>query len=150
MQRYVVDHETCSISGAFFCCKNSIFSSLGGFSLAFPNSFQDVDFCLRARRQQLRCVLSPSIRLLHFESSSREPTVDDETIQMLRNIHADLTAPMDAYQLWRYQPIHVEWLSIHGLVYLRNQTKPTVKRLVAVLLRLLWPKPRTRYRFLID
>ena len=150
MQRYVVDHETCSISGAFFCCKNSIFSSLGGFSLAFPNSFQDVDFCLRARRQQLRCVLSPSIRLLHFESSSREPTVDDETIHMLRNIHADLTAPLDHYQLWRYQPVQIQWLSIQGLVYLLHQAKPTIKGLASFILRLLWPKTRTRYRLLID
>ena len=149
MQRYVVDHETCSISGAFFCCRNSVFSSLDGFSLAFPNSFQDVDFCLRARRQQLRCILSPSIRLLHFESSSREPRVDDETLAMLRTIHADLLSPPDSFQLWRYQPIRVQWFSYHGLVHARNLIKTTIKKILSNLARLTWPKPRTRFSSLI-
>ena len=149
MQRYVVDHETCSISGAFFCCQNSIFSSLDGFSLAFPNSFQDVDYCLRARRQQLRCVVSPSIRLVHFESSSREPTVDDETLQMLRTIHADLLAPQDSFQLWRYQPHRVQWLSYHGLMHARFCTVTFIRKCLSDFARLTWPKPRTRYPSLI-
>ena len=150
MQRYFVDHETCSISGAFFCCKNSVFSRLGGFSLAFPNSFQDVDFCLRARRQQLRCILSPSIRLLHFESSSREPAVDSETLQMLRTIHSDLLAPADSYQLWRYHPIRVRWLSFVGAIHFRNLIKGFVKRTLNQFLKLVRPKPRSRYPFLIS
>ena len=48
MHRYLADHETTSISGAFLCCRRSTFETLDGFSEAFPNSFQDVDFCLRA------------------------------------------------------------------------------------------------------
>jgi GT2 family glycosyltransferase len=149
MQRYVVDHETCSISGAFFCCQKSVFSRLDGFSLAFPNSFQDVDFCLRARRQQLRCILSPSIRLLHFESSTREPTVDDETLQMLRMIHGDLLGPPDSFQLWQYQPIRVRWLSYPGLIHARSRTKAFIKSSLSNLARIIWPKPRTRFSSLI-
>ena len=149
MQRYIVDHETCSISGAFFCCRKSIFSSLGGFSLAFPNSFQDVDFCLRARRRQLRCIISPSIRLFHFESSSREPAVDDETLQILRTIHADLLAPPDSFQLWRYQPVRIRWFSYQGLPYARNQVKTFTKNLISQILRRVWPKVRTRFKPLI-
>ena len=59
MQRYVVDHETSSVTGAFFCCQKTIFWSLDGFSLAFPNSYQDVDFCLRAQAEKLRCLIAP-------------------------------------------------------------------------------------------
>ena len=50
MQRYVVDHETCSYLVHFFVVKND-FWRLDGFSLAFPNSYQDVDFCLRAQER---------------------------------------------------------------------------------------------------
>jgi GT2 family glycosyltransferase len=150
MQRYVVDHETCSISGAFICCRSSIFSNLGKFNQAFPNSFQDVDFCLRARQQQMRCILSPSVRLLHFESSTREPTVDDETLQMLRTIHASLLAPPDSFQLWRYQPVRVvRWFSLHGLLHARQCTKTFIKKTLSNIKRLTSSKPRNTFTTLI-
>jgi GT2 family glycosyltransferase len=150
MQRYVVDHETCSISGAFICCRSTVFSDLGKFNQAFPNSFQDVDFCLRARQQEMRCIISPSIRLLHFESSSREPTVDDETLQMLRTIHASLLSPPDSFQLWRYQPVHIaRWFSLHGLLHARQCTKTFIKKSLSNVKRLTTSKPRNKFTTLI-
>ncbi|MED5250380.1 MAG: glycosyltransferase, partial [Pseudomonadota bacterium] len=38
MHRYLADHETTSVSGAFLCCRRSTFEDLNGFSEAFPNS----------------------------------------------------------------------------------------------------------------
>jgi GT2 family glycosyltransferase len=150
MQRYVVDHETCSISGAFFCCNSRTFTKLGKFNQAFPNSFQDVDFCLRARKKQMRCILSPSIRLLHFESSTREPTVDDETLQMLRTIHSSLIAPPDSYQLWRYQPVRVvRWLSLHGILHARQCTKTFIKKTLSNIKRFTLSQPRNTFTNLI-
>ena len=109
--RYHADHETTSITGAFLCCRKSIFLTLDGFNEVFSNSFQDVDFCLRARRRGLRCLLSPHIKLFHYESSSRNPHVDDETLSALLSFHADLIAQKDEFALWAYQPVRVPLFS---------------------------------------
>ena len=149
MQRYVVDHETSSVTGAFFCCRKTIFWKLDGFSLAFPNSYQDVDFCLRAQAAKLRCLIAPRIRLFHFESSSRNPTVDQETLLSLRIFHSPQITEVDRFQLWRYQKIRVRLLSISGLRRLRSSIYQESKWFVLRTIRFLWRKPRVRMPYLI-
>jgi GT2 family glycosyltransferase len=149
MQRYVVDHETSSVTGAFFCCRKTIFWSLDGFSLAFPNSYQDVDFCLRAQAPKLRCLIAPRIRLFHFESSSRNPTVDDETLLSLRIFHSPQITELDRFQLWRYQKIRVRFLSISGLRRLRSTCYQELKWLILKIIRFSWRQPRVRLPHLI-
>ena len=103
MHRYIADHETTSVTGAFLCCKKDMFMTLDGFSTSFPNSFQDVDFCLRARMKGLRCIISPHVRLLHFESASRNPEVDHWTLWAIRKFHQPLMGPLDDYALYQYE-----------------------------------------------
>ena len=117
MHRYLADHETTSISGAFLCCRRSTFEDLNGFSEAFPNSFQDVDFCLRARARGMRCITAPGIRLLHFESVTRDAEVDFATLSALRSFHGPGLAGKDRYALWRYQPIYFSIFSYNGLKF---------------------------------
>ncbi|HJL57256.1 MAG TPA: glycosyltransferase [Arenicellales bacterium] len=117
MHRYLADHETTSVSGAFLCCRKSTFNEFGGFSRAFPNSFQDVDFCLRARARGMRCITTPGIRLLHFESATRDAEVDFETLSGLRSFHGPGLAGTDRYALWRYQPIYFSVFSYNGLKF---------------------------------
>ena len=117
MHRYLADHETTSVSGAFLCCRKSTFNELDGFSRAFPNSFQDVDFCLRARARGMRCITAPGIRLLHFESATRDAKVDFETLSSLRSFHGPGLAGTDRYALWRYQPIYFSVFSYNGLKF---------------------------------
>lgn len=150
MHRYLVDHETTSITGAFLCSRSRFFSDMNGFNEELPNSFQDVDFCLRARRRGFRCILAPDIRLFHFESSSREPTVDMETLKFFRHIHSDSIATPDELQLWRYQPVHVRWFSLQGLVYAKNQWPIMLRGVVREILRRFTKNPRARYKYLID
>ncbi len=150
MHRYVVDHETTSITGAFLCCRSNTFETLDGFNEELPNSFQDVDFCLRSRRQGLRCILSPEIKLFHFESSSREPTVDMETLSFFRHIHSDTIASPDLFQLWKYQPVHVKWFSLQGLIYARRRFPFILRNVAREILRRIGKKPRARYKYLID
>ena len=125
MHRYIADHETTSVTGAFFCCKKTTFDALNGFSKEFPNSFQDVDFCLRARSQGLRCLVTPHVRLLHFESVSRNPEVDKETLAAIRQIHRPLIAPFDDYSLYAYEKPVVSAFTLtgvrHYLAKLRQQ-----------------------------
>ena len=117
MHRYIADHETTSITGAFFCCKKTTFNALNGFSTAFPNSFQDVDFCLRARKQGLRCLITPHVKLLHFESVSRDPRVDDDTLLAIRQIHGPKIAPFDDYGLYAYEHPVVSVFTFTGFRY---------------------------------
>jgi len=117
MHRYLADHETTSVSGAFLCCRRSTFEDLNGFSEAFPNSFQDVDFCLRARARGTRCITAPGIRLLHFESATRDAEVDFSTLSALRSFHGPGLAGKDRYALWRYQPIYFSIFSYNGLKF---------------------------------
>ena len=117
MHRYLADHETTSVSGAFLCCRRSVFEELNGFSEAFPNSFQDVDFCLRARARGMRCITAPGIRLLHFESATRDAEVDFDTLSAFRSFHGPGLAGKDPYALWRYQPIYFSIFSYNGLKF---------------------------------
>ena len=150
MQRYVVDHETSSVTGAFFCCRKSVFSKLNGFNLAFPNSYQDVDFCLRAQTEKLRCLIAPRIRLFHFESSSRDPTVDEETLLSLRIFHSPKITELDQFQLWRYQKIRVRLFSISGLRRLRSTIYQEMMSIIKNLIRYVWRKPRDRFPKIIQ
>jgi len=150
MQRYVVDHETSSVTGAFFCCRKSIFEKLSGFSLAFPNSYQDVDFCLRAQAEKLRCLIAPRIRLFHFESSSRDPTVEEETLLSLRLFHSPQITELDQFQLWRYQKIRVRLLSISGLRRLRSTVYQEMMLIIKNIIRYCWRKPRNRHPQIIQ
>jgi GT2 family glycosyltransferase len=141
MHRYIADHETTAITGAFFCCRKQTFEDLGGFSLAFPNSFQDVDFCLRARQKQMRCLVSPHIRLLHFESVSRNPAVDDQTLNLIRQIHASTMGPTDPFALWAYEIPRPRILSRPGIRHYLEIVKGTVWRIAFIGLIHMTPGP---------
>jgi len=142
MHRYIADHETTSVTGAFFCCRRETFETLNGFSLAFPNSFQDVDFCLRARNRHLRCIVSPHVRLLHFESVTRNPSVDRPTLDALRQIHASSMAPLDPFALHRYEKINVPVFTYTGIRYYLGQCKRLLKWVIAIVFFYLLPGPR--------
>jgi GT2 family glycosyltransferase len=130
MHRYIADHETTSITGAFFCCKKKTFDALNGFSTAFPNSFQDVDFCLRARRQGLRCLITPHVKLLHFESVSRDPRVDNETLSTIRAIHGPMIAPFDGYSMYAYETPVVSVFTLTGVRYYLARARNKIVSLV--------------------
>jgi len=133
MHRYIADHETTSVTGAFFCCKKTTFDALNGFSKVFPNSFQDVDFCLRARKQGLRCLITPHVKLLHFESVSRDPRVDDVTLATIRAIHKPLITPFDDYSLYAYEKPVVSVFSLTGIRYYLAKSKNYIVTVVLFL-----------------
>ena len=147
--RYHADHETTSVTGAFFCCRKKTFWSLDGFSETFSNSFQDVDFCLRSRKQGYRCLTSPHIKLFHFESSTRDAKVDDETLLSLRSFHKDTISNKDDYSLWAYQPVRVSLWSLAGIVHAKNQIRIHLGWLRRALHRYISSGPRARFKPII-
>ena len=147
--RYHADHETTSITGAFLCCRKEIFWNLDGFDETFSNSFQDVDFCLRARKQGLRCVVSPHIKLFHFESSTRDPTVDPETLLLLRAFHSDIMAAKDEYSLWAHQPVRAPLWSPARVIHEIIRTRAWLVSLITNL-PYISSKQRERFTALIE
>jgi GT2 family glycosyltransferase len=142
MHRYIADHETTSVTGAFFCCRKSTFKMLGGFSSVFPNSFQDVDYCLRARARNMRCIVSPHVKLLHFESASRNPQVDAETLSTIREFHSPIIGPPDSFGLWAYERPIVPFFTLTGVRYYLSQLRRLIRRGAFIMLTKLSPEPR--------
>jgi hypothetical protein len=59
--------------------RRDVFEQLGGFDEALGLDFNDVDYCLRARRRGLRVVFEAGAQLVHHESPSRGTSGSDET-----------------------------------------------------------------------
>lgn len=60
-----------AVTGACFAIRRSVFRRISGFDPDFPNNFNDVDLCFRARREgfEVVCVSAPG--LIHDECRSR-------------------------------------------------------------------------------
>ncbi|MDE0819059.1 MAG: glycosyltransferase, partial [Pirellulaceae bacterium] len=142
MHRYIADHETTSVTGAFLCCKKDTFMKLDGFSTVFPNSFQDVDFCLRARSRGFRCITSPHVRLLHFESASRNPEVDASTLWLIRKFHPAMMGLVDPFAFYQYEKVRVPFFTLTALRYYLSQLRRLIRRGVFIMLTKLSREPR--------
>ncbi|HEU4707457.1 MAG TPA: glycosyltransferase [Solirubrobacterales bacterium] len=84
-----------AVTAACLMTSRQAFDEVGGFSAAFPNNYNDMDFCLKLRTTGRRVVYDPDTVLYHFESSSRENQVEDwEKEQLLgRWLHLTATDP---------------------------------------------------------
>jgi len=142
MHRYIADHETTSVTGAFLCCKKDTFMKLDGFSTVFPNSFQDVDFCLRARSRGFRCITSPHVRLLHFESASRNPEVDASTLWLIRKFHPAMMGLVDPFAFYQYEKVRVPFFTLTAVRYYLSQLRRLIRRGVFIMLTKLSREPR--------
>ena len=142
MHRYIADHETTSITGAFLCCKKDTFMTMDGFSTTFPNSFQDVDFCLRARRKGMRCIISHHVRLLHFESASRNPEVDMMTLWLIRKIHQPQMGPIDSFALYQYEIPRIPLFTKTAVRYYLARFKQWLRRRALIILVYSKPGPQ--------
>jgi GT2 family glycosyltransferase len=86
-----------AVTGACLMVRRELFDEVGGLSLKFPLSFNDVDFCLKVRTRDKRVVYDPDTILYHFESSSRSPKVSDWELDLFRRRwrHATMHDPYD-------------------------------------------------------
>ena len=142
MHRYIADHETTSVTGAFLCCKKDTFIKFDGFSTVFPNSFQDVDFCLRARSRGFRCITSPHVRLLHFESASRNPEVDASTLWLIRKFHPVMMGLVDPFAFYQYEKVRVPFFTLTAVRYYLSQLRRLIRRGAFIMLTKLSREPR--------
>ena len=80
---FFVDHEMSGITAACLLQRRTVWEEVGGFSETLPNNFNDVDYCLKVSSLGYRIVLCSSARLVHFESVSRDPTVEAYEIEQI-------------------------------------------------------------------
>jgi GT2 family glycosyltransferase len=81
-----------AVTGACLMTRADVFAEVGGLSEVLPINFNDIDYCLKVYVSGRRIVYDPDLILFHFESSSREPVVNEWEIRQL----VDRWAPVAA------------------------------------------------------
>ena len=69
-----------AVTGACMMTRASAYKSVGGYSESLAVSYNDADYCLKVIETGLTVVYAPSAELIHFESQSRQPTLDWDEI----------------------------------------------------------------------
>ncbi|HXW31559.1 MAG TPA: glycosyltransferase family 2 protein, partial [Acidimicrobiales bacterium] len=121
--------EVSAVTGACSLIRRAAFEAVGGYDEALAVAYNDVDFCLRARRKGWRVLFTPYVQLVHEESSSRgelHPEQDDA--RMLRRWAAEISAG---------DPFFSPRLTIgpHGLILDTEERTYRGKEVVDALLR---------------
>jgi len=90
--------RNCSaVSAACMMVSKHVFQSLGGFDEHLPVEFNDVDLCLRIRRDGYRIVYAPEAVLYHYENGTRRGRRVQADVQRFCSEWADLLAQGDPY-----------------------------------------------------
>ena len=71
MFRAATVQDFSAVTAACLLVRAEVFDGLNGLDEGFTVAFNDVDFCLRARRAGWRVVWTPYAQLYHYESKSR-------------------------------------------------------------------------------
>ncbi len=83
-----------AVTGACMVLRKDVYLSVGGLDVAWPVSFNDVDFCLRLRKSGWQVVWTPDAVLLHHESVSRGNPEDAELRHGLDRLRSRWSAEM--------------------------------------------------------
>ncbi len=78
----LLTHEVSAVTGACLLIRKQLYLDVGGLDeVQFPTSFNDVDICLRLRKQGYRILQCPQAKLIHHESASRTIDGNEEHYQ---------------------------------------------------------------------
>lgn len=69
-------HNFVAVTGACMMTPTSLYQEIGGYSERLAVSYNDADYCMKARAFGKRCVYEPSAVLTHMESISRVASAD--------------------------------------------------------------------------
>lgn len=82
-ERLLVPRECGGLSGACFAVRKAAYVAVGGMCEKLPNSYNDVDLGFKLQTLQKRLMYIPSIRFVHYESISRNPSVGTEETALI-------------------------------------------------------------------
>ncbi len=96
--RLVVSQNLSAVTGACLMLRKEVFAETGGFDERLAIAFNDVDLCMRIRRQGYWIVWTPFAALTHYESRTRgqEDTIEkqcrfrDEVQRFIDTWHEEL------------------------------------------------------------
>jgi O-antigen biosynthesis protein len=92
----LVARNCLAVTAACLMTRRDVFEELGGLTTTFPVNFNDVDYCLKVHTSGRRTVYDPDLVLLHFESSTRTPEVEEWEVDQLVDRWAAVAA-VDPY-----------------------------------------------------
>ncbi len=76
--RLCVLQEFSAVTAALILVRKAAFIQAGGFdSQKYPTSFNDIDLCLRMRKNGFRCIYNPRVCAIHHETQTRDVTEDE-------------------------------------------------------------------------
>ena len=84
-----VSHEVTGVTGACLAISRDKFDKSGGWNEELPNSYNDVDLCLRLNAMGLQSVVLNNLKIVHDESSSRNSEFDVEAFKVLKELWFD-------------------------------------------------------------
>jgi O-antigen biosynthesis protein len=79
-----IERECSGVTAACALLRKDVWHKVGGMTDQLPNSFNDVDLCLKVRHLGYRIIWTPHAQLYHFESMSRDSTVTTEEFQFIQ------------------------------------------------------------------
>ena len=71
-----VNREVSGVTAACAAMRRDVFFDIGGFTEVLPSNFNDVDLCYKVGRAGLKIVWVANCELFHFESRTRDNTVE--------------------------------------------------------------------------
>ncbi len=71
MGRLYYAQDMSAVTAACMMVKRAVYEELNGFDEAFEVAYNDVDFCMRLRKEGYLNVFTPYAELYHYESKSR-------------------------------------------------------------------------------
>jgi GT2 family glycosyltransferase len=71
-----IDREVVGVTGAFMFQLRSTWRAVGGFTLALPLSYNDVDYCQKIRSLGFNIIQANSVSAIHYESVTRIPIAE--------------------------------------------------------------------------
>jgi GT2 family glycosyltransferase len=69
--RLIITQNLSAVTAACLMTRRQVFDEVGGFDERFTLAFNDVDFCIKIRRNNYLIVWTPFAELYHFESLTR-------------------------------------------------------------------------------
>lgn len=104
MHRPMLRQELSAVTAACLVTRREVYEQLGGLDTDFAVAFNDIDYCLRARKHGWKVVYDPHAELIHHESASRgrdrtpqqKARLSSEKARLI-NRHADFIAHDPAY-----------------------------------------------------
>jgi O-antigen biosynthesis protein len=81
-----------AVTGAVMMTRTSVFRQVGGYTEGLAMNYNDIDYCLKLGERGLFSVFEPQAELLHHESISRPPEVDQTEIDYFARRWATIVA----------------------------------------------------------